>query len=114
MDKFMSWMTDSFSPKINKIAKNPWIASIQDAILAAMPMIFIGSFATILSIVKDFWKGAFCDVPIFFFCLKIKSGCHRPQSLIFIGSLVKFMRNHRVPNFHFKFHQKRADESCFA
>lgn len=53
----MNWMTNSFAPKANKIAKNPWVASIQDAILAAMPMIFIGSFATILSIVKDFWKG---------------------------------------------------------
>ena len=40
MDKFMSWMTDSFAPKVNKIAKNAWVASIQDAILTAMPMIF--------------------------------------------------------------------------
>ncbi|MCT1901652.1 PTS sugar transporter subunit IIC [Oceanobacillus sojae] len=57
MERFMAWMTDSFSPRINKIAKNPWIAAIQDSILAAMPMVFIGSFATILSIVKDFWEG---------------------------------------------------------
>lgn len=53
----MSWMTDSFAPRVNKIAKNHWVASVQEAILAAMPMIFIGSFATILSFVKDFWKG---------------------------------------------------------
>ncbi|MDY0404851.1 transcription antiterminator [Virgibacillus sp. 179-BFC.A HS] len=71
-------------------------------------------FGIPVQIVNTFLDEAFCDVPIFFFCLKIKSGCHRPQSLIFIGSLVKFMRNHRVPNFHFKFHQKRADESRFA
>lgn len=57
MNKFIAWMTDSFAPKVNKLAKNPWVASVQDAILAAMPMIFIGSFATILSVVKDFWKG---------------------------------------------------------
>ncbi|MDN3020069.1 PTS transporter subunit EIIC [Paenibacillus sp. BSR1-1] len=57
MDKLMSWMTDSFAPKVNKMAKNPWVASVQSAILAAMPMVFIGSFATILSIVKDYWKG---------------------------------------------------------
>ena len=57
MDKFMSWMTDRFAPKVNKIAKNPWVASVQSAILTAMPMVFIGSFATILSIVKDYWKG---------------------------------------------------------
>lgn len=56
-DKLMSWMTDVFAPKVNKIAKNPWVTSVQSAILTAMPMIFIGSFATILSIVKDYWKG---------------------------------------------------------
>lgn len=61
MDKFMSWMTDSFSPKVNKIAKNPWVASIQSAILTAMPMVFIGSFATLLSIIRDFWE-AFPDL----------------------------------------------------
>jgi len=56
MNKFMTWMTDSFAPKVNRLAKNPWIAAIQDAILTAIPMIFIGSFATILSIVKSYWK----------------------------------------------------------
>ncbi|MGK0550608.1 PTS sugar transporter subunit IIC [Enterococcus faecalis] len=61
MDKFMTWMTDKFSPKVNKIAKNTWVASIQEAILTAMPMVFIGSFATILTIVKDYWS-AFPDV----------------------------------------------------
>ncbi|WP_433945039.1 PTS sugar transporter subunit IIC [Paenibacillus sp. SN-8-1] len=56
-EKMMSWMTDVFAPKVNKMAKNPWVASVQSSILTAMPMIFIGSFATILSIVKDYWKG---------------------------------------------------------
>lgn len=57
LDKLMSWMTDVFAPKVNAVAKNPWVASVQNAMLAAMPMVFIGSFATILSIVKDYWKG---------------------------------------------------------
>jgi PTS system cellobiose-specific IIC component len=57
MDKLMSWMTDSFAQRVNKIAKNPWVASVQSSMLAAMPMVLIGSFATILSIVKDYWKG---------------------------------------------------------
>ena len=30
MNHFMQWMTESFAPRMNKIAKNPWIASIQD------------------------------------------------------------------------------------
>lgn len=57
MHKLMDWMTNSFAPKANKISKNPWIAAVQDAILAAMPMIFIGSFATILSLIKGFIPG---------------------------------------------------------
>ncbi len=49
MEKIMAWMTDSFAPKMNKIARNPWIAAIQEAILTAMPMIFIGSFVSLFS-----------------------------------------------------------------
>ena len=49
MKKFMDWMTNSFAPKMNKIARNPWVASIQEAILTAMPIIFIGSFITVLT-----------------------------------------------------------------
>lgn len=56
MKKLITWMTDVFAPKANKIVKNPWVASVQDSILTAIPMIFIGSFATILSLVKNVWK----------------------------------------------------------
>ena len=49
MKKFMDWMTDKFAPRMNKLARNPWIASVQEAILTAMPMIFIGSFTTVLT-----------------------------------------------------------------
>lgn len=54
MKKFMDWMTNVFAPKMNKLARNPWLASVQEAILAAMPVILIGSFATIFSILRDF------------------------------------------------------------
>ena len=47
MNHFMQWMTESFAPRMNKIAKNPWIASIQDSILTTMPVILIGSLVTI-------------------------------------------------------------------
>ena len=49
MKKIMDWMTDKFAPRMNKLARNPWIASVQEAILTAMPMIFIGSFTTVLT-----------------------------------------------------------------
>lgn len=54
MKKFMDWMSNVFAPKMNKIARNPWIASVQESILTAMPVILIGSFATIFNILRDF------------------------------------------------------------
>lgn len=57
MKRFMQWMTESFAPRMNKIAKNPWIASIQDSILTTMPVILIGSLVTILSIFRSFIPG---------------------------------------------------------
>lgn len=54
MKKFMDWMTENFAPKMNKIAKNPWISSIQEAILSAMPLILIGSFVTLFNIIGEY------------------------------------------------------------
>jgi len=54
MKKFMDWMSDKFAPKINKFARNPWISSIQEAILAAMPLILIGSFVTLFNIIGEY------------------------------------------------------------
>lgn len=54
MKKFMDWMTNVFAPKMNKIARNPWVAAVQESILTAMPVILIGSFATVFNILRDF------------------------------------------------------------
>lgn len=54
MKKLMDWMTNVFAPKMNKIARNPWIAAVQESILTAMPVILIGSFATVFGILRDF------------------------------------------------------------
>lgn len=53
MIRFIEWMTNVFAPKMNKIAKNVYLSSLQDAILTTMPLIFIGTFATILDIIKE-------------------------------------------------------------
>ncbi|AKP67433.1 PTS sugar transporter subunit IIC [Companilactobacillus ginsenosidimutans] len=57
MQNVIDWMTDSFAPRVNKIAKNPWLDAIQQSILSGMPLILIGSFATILGLVKDYVPG---------------------------------------------------------
>lgn len=54
MKKLMDWMTEVFAPKMNVIARNPWIAALQEAILTAMPVILIGSFATLFNIFREF------------------------------------------------------------
>ncbi len=54
MQKFMDWMTNVFAPKVNKIARNPWLQAVQEAILTAMPVILIGSFATVFGIIREY------------------------------------------------------------
>jgi PTS system cellobiose-specific IIC component len=60
MNKFITWMTESFAPKMNKVARNPYISAIQDSILTTMPLIFIGTFATIMDIIREIYP-AFPD-----------------------------------------------------
>lgn len=57
MKRFMKWMTESFAPRLDAITNNIWIASIQEAIMVAIPMIFIGSIITLISILQDFIPG---------------------------------------------------------
>lgn len=54
MKKLIDWMTNSFGPKASKIAKNPWIASVQDTMISIMPIILISSFITMLSIINEY------------------------------------------------------------
>ncbi|MCI1890677.1 MAG: PTS transporter subunit EIIC [Schleiferilactobacillus harbinensis] len=53
----MDFMTKSFAPRVNKIVKNPWISSIQDSIMTALPLVFVGSLVTVFSLLGNFIKG---------------------------------------------------------
>lgn len=53
----MKWMTEAFAPRLEAFTKNVWVESIQEAIMVTLPMIFIGSFITLVSILKDFIPG---------------------------------------------------------
>lgn len=53
MKKIMDFMMNSFAPKVNKVVKNPWISAIQDAIMAALPLVFVGSLVTVVSLLKN-------------------------------------------------------------
>lgn len=34
MEKTMDFMTQKFSPKVNKVIQNPWVSAIQDSIMS--------------------------------------------------------------------------------
>ncbi len=53
MKKIMDFMTNKFAPKVNKIVKNPWVASIQDSIMTALPLVFVGSIVTVFSLLNN-------------------------------------------------------------
>lgn len=46
-------MTNTFAPKVNKIVKNPWISAIQDSIMTALPLVFVGSLVTVISLLNN-------------------------------------------------------------
>ncbi|MGG1638812.1 PTS transporter subunit EIIC [Paenibacillus sp. FSL K6-3182] len=57
MDRLMKWMTEKFAPRLEAFTKNVWVDSIQEAIMVTLPMIFIGSLITLVSILKDYIPG---------------------------------------------------------
>ncbi|KJB84526.1 PTS cellobiose transporter subunit IIC [Paenibacillus sp. E194] len=50
-------MNEKFAPRLEAFTNNVWVSSIQEAIMVTLPMIFIGSFVTLISILKDFIPG---------------------------------------------------------
>lgn len=56
MTPIMRFMTEVFAPKVNKVVKNAWISAIQDSIMAALPLVFVGSLITIVSLLENIWS----------------------------------------------------------
>lgn len=53
MQTIMTFMQTKFAPKVNKITKNIWVASIQDSVMAILPFILVGSLLTLVSLVNE-------------------------------------------------------------
>lgn len=51
--KFMLWMKNSFSPKLTNLCKNAYIAAVQKSIMTVLPIIMIGSFITVISLLRE-------------------------------------------------------------
>ena len=51
---FMGWITNSLSPKLDKLTQNVYIMAIQQSIMSILPMIMIGSVSSIVGVFRRF------------------------------------------------------------
>ena len=54
MEKFMDWMSDVVSPKLESVANNAWISALQKSILKTVPMVLVGSLITVFRVVRTY------------------------------------------------------------
>ncbi|MDR2551881.1 MAG: PTS transporter subunit EIIC [Treponema sp.] len=52
--KALAWLENSFSPALNRVSKNIWVETIKDALLQTLPLILVGSLATLLAILQEY------------------------------------------------------------
>lgn len=57
MNKLISWLEGSFAPKMNKLVQNPYISSIKGSVMQVLPLIFLGSVFSLLTIPGDYVEG---------------------------------------------------------
>lgn len=54
MNKLISWLENSFAPRMARINNNLWVVSIKDAIMQTLPFILLGSVFCVLAILNDY------------------------------------------------------------
>lgn len=54
MDKFINWLTTSFTPKVTKITQNPWVRALQRTMVMTLPMILIGSVINLIGVISQY------------------------------------------------------------
>ena len=50
----VSWVGNTLAPKLNKVCSNQYVAAIQKSIMGILPMIMVGSVASIASVLSKF------------------------------------------------------------
>ncbi|HAM82002.1 PTS sugar transporter subunit IIC [Ornithinibacillus bavariensis] len=55
LTKLMNFMSTKFAPRVNKIVANPWVSGIQSSMLTGLPLVFVGSLITMISILNNFF-----------------------------------------------------------
>lgn len=61
MKGFMKWLEESFAPKMNKVAQNPWIASMSGAMMKILPIILTGALIFFYNVFRS-WIPALPDL----------------------------------------------------
>ncbi|MEN7554213.1 PTS transporter subunit EIIC [Clostridioides difficile] len=54
MNKFIDFLSEKFTPVVNNMTKNIWVQSVQSTIMKILPMVFVGSLVTIVSVLKNY------------------------------------------------------------
>lgn len=55
MESLSDYMTEKVTPWTNRVTGNPWIKSLQDSVLAIVPLVLVGSLITLVSILNEFF-----------------------------------------------------------
>ena len=54
MNKFIDFLSEKFTPVVNNMTKNIWVQSVQSTIMKVLPLVFVGSLVTIVSVLKNY------------------------------------------------------------
>lgn len=54
-NKFFDWMETKFTPALNKVCANDYVASIQGSIMATLPMILLGSLTSLVDVLRNWF-----------------------------------------------------------
>ncbi|HBH0872867.1 TPA: PTS sugar transporter subunit IIC [Clostridioides difficile] len=54
MNKFIDFLSEKFTPVVNNMTKNIWVQSVQSTIMKVLPMVFVVSLVTIVSVLKNY------------------------------------------------------------
>ena len=55
-EKLEKWLAGPFSEKITKFVKNPYIMALQSGFQTILPMILVGSIASLINTLRNFWS----------------------------------------------------------
>ena len=54
LNPFMNWLSNSFTPTVNKFAEKPWVAALSSAMQKLIPFILTGSIIHLYNVVRSY------------------------------------------------------------